>query len=179
MSRVAPTIADAQKRSSASARAQIGLHADQRPEDPQHTADPMDRSDARYRLRDLRRPYPEDDLRGHPVSAVQDDRRGLPDTADGGHGRVDEGLLLHHVHESGGRGTRHRSVRSIRDLAGQEDTSPGEREQVQALHRSIAVVHRVGGGCQSKFFFIFTLYFFLYFLIFLARAYITIHKIIY
>lgn len=166
MSRVTPAIADTQKRSSASARAQASLHPDQRPEDPQHPAGPMDRPDSRYRLRDLRRPYPEDDLRGHPISPVQDDRRDIPDTADGGHGRVDEGLLLHHVHESGGRGTRDRAVRSVRDLAGQEDTSPGERKQVQALHRPVAVVHRVGGGCQSKclLFVIFFLHFFLYFI---------------
>lgn len=113
VSRVMPTIADAQKRPSAATRAQAGVHADQRPEDPQHTADPMDRPDTRDRLRDLRRSHPEDDLRGHPVSAVQDDRRDLSDTPDGGHGRVDEGLLLHHVYESGGREAFHRPVRSV------------------------------------------------------------------
>lgn len=171
VSRATPTIADAQKRSSATTWAQVGFHADQRPEDPQHTADPMDRPDARDRLRDLRRAHPEDDLRGHPVSAVQNDRRDLSDTPDGGHGRVDEGLLLHHVHESAGRGTCHRPVRSVRDLARQEDTSPGEREQVQTLHRPIAVVHRVGGSCQSKSLFclfLSTSYFLIFYLVFLA-----------
>lgn len=173
VSRVTPTIADAQKRPSAPERVQVGLDADQRPEDSQHTADPMDRPDARDRLRDLRRPHPEDDLRGHPVPAVQDNRRDLSDTPDGGHGRVDEGLLLHHVHESGGCGTRHRPVGSVRDLAGQEDKSPGERQQVQALHRPVAVVHRVGGSCQSEslfcsFFYVIFFIFFSLILIFFA-----------
>lgn len=128
MSCLTSATANAQERPSAPARIQAGLHADQRTEDPQHPTDPLERADPRYKLRDLRRPDPEDDLRGHPVSVVQDDRRGLSDPVDGGHGRADTGLLLYHVHKSGGRGTRHHPTRSIRDLAGQEDTCPGERE---------------------------------------------------
>jgi len=61
----------------------------------------------------------------------------------------EEGLLLHHVHKSGGRGACHHPSGPVRDLAGQENTCPGERKQVQALCRSLTVAYQIRRSCQG------------------------------